>query len=311
MVFQDPMTSLNPVYRVGDQIVEMIRAHRDVSKQEASDRGGRAAALGRHPQPGAAGTALPARVLRRHAPAGDDRDGAGARARGADRRRADHRARRHDPGADPAADRPAQPRARPGGDPDHPRPRRGRRDRRPGPGDVRRARSSRTARSTRSSTTHSTPTPGGCSVRSPGSTSRGPHRLPQIPGAPPSLLAPPSGCRFAPRCPHVFDKCTELPPLEARTGGNAPRPLLARPRDQGAPWQANAWTTMAEGDPLLEVTDLVKHFPIKSGVVIDREVGQGAGRRRRQPHPRARARRWAWSASRDAASRRCAGRSCS
>ncbi len=35
MVFQDPMTSLNPVYRVGDQIVEMIRAHRDVSKSEA------------------------------------------------------------------------------------------------------------------------------------------------------------------------------------------------------------------------------------------------------------------------------------
>jgi oligopeptide/dipeptide ABC transporter ATP-binding protein len=35
MVFQDPMTSLNPVYRVGAQIVEMIRAHRDVSKSEA------------------------------------------------------------------------------------------------------------------------------------------------------------------------------------------------------------------------------------------------------------------------------------
>jgi oligopeptide transport system ATP-binding protein len=29
---------------------------------------------------------------------------------------------------------------------------------------------------------------------------------------------------------------------------------------------------MATGDPLLEVTDLVKHFPVKSGVVIDREV---------------------------------------
>jgi oligopeptide/dipeptide ABC transporter ATP-binding protein len=44
-------------------------------------------------------------------------------------------------------------------------------------------------------------------------------RLTQIPGAPPSLLAPPAGCRFAPRCSHVFDKCTELPTLEARTGG--------------------------------------------------------------------------------------------
>jgi oligopeptide/dipeptide ABC transporter ATP-binding protein len=38
MVFQDPMTSLNPVYRVGDQIAEMIRAHRDVSKAEALSR---------------------------------------------------------------------------------------------------------------------------------------------------------------------------------------------------------------------------------------------------------------------------------
>jgi oligopeptide/dipeptide ABC transporter ATP-binding protein len=45
-------------------------------------------------------------------------------------------------------------------------------------------------------------------------------RLAQIPGQPPSLLAPPPGCRFAPRCAYAFDKCHELPPLEARAGGN-------------------------------------------------------------------------------------------
>ena len=38
MIFQDPMSSLNPVYRVGEQIVEMIQAHRDVSKQKATEQ---------------------------------------------------------------------------------------------------------------------------------------------------------------------------------------------------------------------------------------------------------------------------------
>ena len=37
MVFQDPMTSLNPVYRVGDQIVEAVRAHRSMGEREARD----------------------------------------------------------------------------------------------------------------------------------------------------------------------------------------------------------------------------------------------------------------------------------
>jgi peptide/nickel transport system ATP-binding protein/oligopeptide transport system ATP-binding protein len=43
-----------------------------------------------------------------------------------------------------------------------------------------------------------------------------PARLPAIPGQPPSLLEPPQGCHFRPRCPHAFDRCVEVPALEAR-----------------------------------------------------------------------------------------------
>jgi peptide/nickel transport system ATP-binding protein len=38
MVFQDPLTSLNPLYRVGDQIIETIRTHSRVSEAEARER---------------------------------------------------------------------------------------------------------------------------------------------------------------------------------------------------------------------------------------------------------------------------------
>ena len=38
MIFQDPMTSLNPVYRIGWQIIEQLRAHENISKQAAHSR---------------------------------------------------------------------------------------------------------------------------------------------------------------------------------------------------------------------------------------------------------------------------------
>ncbi len=38
MIFQDPLSSLHPFFRIGDQLVEAVQAHRDVSKGEALDR---------------------------------------------------------------------------------------------------------------------------------------------------------------------------------------------------------------------------------------------------------------------------------
>jgi peptide/nickel transport system ATP-binding protein len=46
-----------------------------------------------------------------------------------------------------------------------------------------------------------------------------PGKLPAIAGLPPSLADRPDGCHFRPRCPHEFDKCPKTPPLEARIEG--------------------------------------------------------------------------------------------
>ncbi len=57
-----------------------------------------------------------------------------------------------------------------------------------------------------------------------------PRRLTAIPGLPPSLLALPSGCAFAPRCPHAFPLCAESPALEERAApGHRDRCFLPVP----------------------------------------------------------------------------------
>src|ERR1700758_2814054 len=51
MIFQEPMTSLNPVIRIGDQISEAVRLHREMSAKQAWDRAVEMLRLVRIPEP--------------------------------------------------------------------------------------------------------------------------------------------------------------------------------------------------------------------------------------------------------------------
>jgi peptide/nickel transport system ATP-binding protein len=132
-----------------------------------------------------------------------------------------------------------------------------------------------------------------------------------IPGLPPDLSHPPDGCRFAARCPRVTEKCTaEEPGLAGKTADHlfscwhpvdGPLTLqlittgvpdeestgLAAPVDEpGYVSDVPATTAslqvtepphavdLPNGDkPLLELRNLVKEFPVTSGAVLQRKVG--------------------------------------
>jgi oligopeptide/dipeptide ABC transporter ATP-binding protein len=117
------------------------------------------------------------------------------------------------------------------------------------------------------------------------------QRLLNIPGIPPDLSNPPAGCRFAPRCTRATDKCrVDEPPLTGETAEHlfscwhptdGPLALnLEKPLGPGASAEAVMdRQSAADGDPaangvpLLEVRDLVKEFPITSGAILQRKVG--------------------------------------
>ena len=99
-VFQDPLTSLNPLYTIGRQLVETIRTHLPLSAADALARAiGLLEEVG-IPGSGAADRPLPASVLGWNATARRHRAGAGGQAAAHHRRRAHDGARRVDPGAD-------------------------------------------------------------------------------------------------------------------------------------------------------------------------------------------------------------------
>ena len=201
MIFQDPLSALTPVYTIGDQIVEAMQVHHYDLPGRRPEPGRRAAGPGRHPQPRRAGEVLPARVLRRHAAAGHDRHGDRQRPRRDHRRRADHGAGRHHPGAGAGGAEEGAAGDRRRGDHDHPRPRRGGRHRRSGHGDVRRSSGRAGHASTRSSQRRGCRTRSACWARSPGWTPQDKEALATLEGNPPSVVNLPPGCPFAPRCP--------------------------------------------------------------------------------------------------------------
>ena len=104
-------------------------------------------------------------------------------------------------------------------------------------------------------------------------------RLTEIPGAVPALNNLPAGCVFAPRCAFADQRCrTETPAYEEKRPGHwaacwhsdrlaAGTRLEPQTRD-GAPMRG---ASVAPA-PVLEVASLKKHFPIKKGV-LRRTVG--------------------------------------
>jgi len=111
------------------------------------------------------------------------------------------------------------------------------------------------------------------------------ERLYSIPGAPPDLVNPPQGCRFAPRCRYATDKCrTEAPELNGETSAHTYRcffPVGAKEKTvQGqltviepiAAPEPDALVDQHVGDVVLEARDLVKDFPVTSGL-MRRKIG--------------------------------------
>ena len=108
-------------------------------------------------------------------------------------------------------------------------------------------------------------------------------RLVPIPGAPPSLVALPPGCPFAPRCPLAVDACREAEPdLETVAPGHQVaciRNEQVADRSAADIYGVSAAPTpetdaLADEAVVLRVDGLVKTYPLTKGVVLRRRIGE-------------------------------------
>ena len=111
------------------------------------------------------------------------------------------------------------------------------------------------------------------------------ERLYSIPGAPPDLVNPPEGCRFAPRCRYATDRCrTEAPVLAGETSAHVYRcffPVGSLEKTVGdrlvvtepaPPEETVSPETAVIGEVVLSAKHLVKDFPVTRGA-MQRRVG--------------------------------------
>ena len=106
-------------------------------------------------------------------------------------------------------------------------------------------------------------------------------RLRPIPGQPPSMLDTRAGCSFQPRCRFALDRCsTDAPELRPIGGVAGHRSACWLPdsvagqvarRVPAAAVSEVAAPQAAGGPPLLQIDGIVKHFPVRSSSLLSRE----------------------------------------
>ncbi len=99
-----------------------------------------------------------------------------------------------------------------------------------------------------------------------------------IEGQPPSTVALPAGCPFAPRCPLVIDHChttePDLLPLSATHQSACHRSdYRVLDADRGNPGRDESVLHPERGAAVLRVERLVRHYPVLKGAILRRRVG--------------------------------------
>ena len=302
VVMQSAMNALNPVSSSAPS--SRTRCGRTASsrRRRSRQRSDEVLRAGRH-RPGAPAQ-LPAPAQRRHAAAGDDRDGPAVHARPDHHGRADVRPRRRRPALADGADQGAAAAARLRGHLRHPRHVAGQPLLRPAASSCTPAQVAEIGATRGRVRQPAHPYTQGLLDAFP--SIRGPRvPLTGIPGSPPDLLHPPAGCRFAPRCPHALRALRRRAAAVRRRRGRCLVRCLPLRRRAWTPERVAATPDGTETEPLAaRPRGLTRHFRV--GGAIARQ--DAARRRRRRLHHRPAARSSRWSAR--AAAARAPSRGC-